>query len=207
MSQALTAPEVLTDRYCGAKKRQGEGNCTRPAGWGTDHVGIGRCKLHGGKTRNHNKAAEPAMARRQAAELGLQIETTAEDALIHALWEAEGNLAFYREQVQELHGVTYWERSQGYGKDAEPYDAKQAVDPLVELYHRAEQWRATVAERLLKANVDERRVRLAERDATMVLAGQIATLKAMGLADRLEEFRALFIASLSHPEPIEAVSR
>lgn len=34
--------------YCGAKKRQGEGNCTRPAGWGTDHVGQGRCKLHFG---------------------------------------------------------------------------------------------------------------------------------------------------------------
>ena len=33
---------------CGAPKRQGEGNCTQPAGWGTDHVGVGRCKLHGG---------------------------------------------------------------------------------------------------------------------------------------------------------------
>lgn len=36
------------NNYCGAKKRQGEGNCTRPAGWGTDHVGQGRCKLHFG---------------------------------------------------------------------------------------------------------------------------------------------------------------
>lgn len=35
---------------CGAKKRQGDGACQRPAGWGTDHVGDGRCKLHGGST-------------------------------------------------------------------------------------------------------------------------------------------------------------
>lgn len=35
--------------FCGATNRQGT-PCQRPAGWGTDHVGIGKCKLHGGKT-------------------------------------------------------------------------------------------------------------------------------------------------------------
>ncbi len=32
---------------CGAKTRSG-GQCQQPAGWGTQHVGQGRCKLHGG---------------------------------------------------------------------------------------------------------------------------------------------------------------
>ena len=32
---------------CGAKKRK-SGTCRQPAGWGTDHPGEGRCKLHGG---------------------------------------------------------------------------------------------------------------------------------------------------------------
>lgn len=32
---------------CGAKTRSG-GRCRLVAGWGTDHVGEGRCKLHGG---------------------------------------------------------------------------------------------------------------------------------------------------------------
>lgn len=40
----MTAPAI-----CGAKKKQGEGFCTQRAGWGTDHVGDGRCKLHGGR--------------------------------------------------------------------------------------------------------------------------------------------------------------
>ena len=35
--------------FCGAKTRAGT-PCKRPAGWGTDHVGEGRCKLHGGAT-------------------------------------------------------------------------------------------------------------------------------------------------------------
>jgi hypothetical protein len=34
---------------CGGLKRDGSGDlCTRPAGWGTDHPGTGKCKLHGG---------------------------------------------------------------------------------------------------------------------------------------------------------------
>ena len=33
---------------CGARKKNG-GTCKRPAGWGTDHAGQGRCKLHGGR--------------------------------------------------------------------------------------------------------------------------------------------------------------
>lgn len=36
-------------KTCGAKTRAGT-PCKRPAGWGTDHVGTGRCKLHGGKS-------------------------------------------------------------------------------------------------------------------------------------------------------------
>lgn len=39
---------------CGAKRRQGQGACKRPAGWGTDHPGRDRCKLHGG-----NNGAKP----------------------------------------------------------------------------------------------------------------------------------------------------
>lgn len=33
--------------YCGAKNRSGQ-PCKLPAGWGTNHTGAGRCKLHGG---------------------------------------------------------------------------------------------------------------------------------------------------------------
>jgi hypothetical protein len=33
---------------CEAKTRQTGRPCSRPAGWGTDHPGRGKCKLHGG---------------------------------------------------------------------------------------------------------------------------------------------------------------
>ena len=38
---------MATYPTCDAKSRAGT-PCQRPAGWGTDHAGEGRCKLHGG---------------------------------------------------------------------------------------------------------------------------------------------------------------
>lgn len=49
-----------TYKICGAKTRSGN-PCKKPAGWGTDHVGDGRCKLHGGASTGppkRNKNAE-----------------------------------------------------------------------------------------------------------------------------------------------------
>lgn len=46
MTQSKTA--IVRD-CCGAKTRGG-GVCSLPAGWGTDHLGQGKCKLHGGAT-------------------------------------------------------------------------------------------------------------------------------------------------------------
>lgn len=48
---------LVTSNLCGAKNRNIKGGlCKHPKGWGTDHVGTGRCKMHGGsslKGRNH----------------------------------------------------------------------------------------------------------------------------------------------------------
>lgn len=51
------------DGRCGAATRTG-GTCTQVAGWGTDHVGVGACKLHGGSTETHRISG----ARRLAAD-------------------------------------------------------------------------------------------------------------------------------------------
>lgn len=40
-------PSTNGRHYCDAKTRNG-GRCRHEAGWGTDHFGEGRCKLHGG---------------------------------------------------------------------------------------------------------------------------------------------------------------
>jgi hypothetical protein len=56
---------------CNGKKHQGEGLCTQRAGWGTPHLGIGRCKLHGGNTESHIKSAQTEQARQLLGTLGI----------------------------------------------------------------------------------------------------------------------------------------
>lgn len=42
-------PSKEPDEHCNARTRSG-GYCKNRAGYGTDHVGVGRCKFHGGST-------------------------------------------------------------------------------------------------------------------------------------------------------------
>lgn len=43
------------NNICGAKSKQTGQPCKQPAGWGTDHFGTGRCKLHGGRSPGASK--------------------------------------------------------------------------------------------------------------------------------------------------------
>src|SRR6185437_11369205 len=141
---------------CGAQRKGEAGPCTRPAGWGTDHPGIGKCKLHGGSTPTHQRAAELEIARRECDRLGIQIEVDPGEALMQELWETAGNVAFYRAQVQQL--PTLYGRS--YHVSGMPTgEAKPHV--LVALYNEERKHLADVATAALRAGVEERRVRMA----------------------------------------------
>src|SRR5580658_2191857 len=47
--------------------------CTKNAGYGTEHTGIGSCKHHGGSTPNHLRSAARQMVKRDLAELSLAL--------------------------------------------------------------------------------------------------------------------------------------
>lgn len=209
---AKTPPE----KQCGAQRpNQPEGvTCERPKGQGTNHLGVGRCARHGGATATHERSAELVLATRECATLGLPIETTPEDALMRELWEAAGNVAFYRERVQQLadepepdeyiegeDGDGHWQRGEPgvYGRTYHVSglptgEGKPHI--LVTLYNQERDRLRATCEAMLRANVEERQVRMAERDAATILQAQVKALVAMGMADRLEEFRVAFVDAL-----------
>jgi hypothetical protein len=91
---------------CGAKTRTG-GECGKPAGWGTDHAGEGRCRLHLGSTRNHRRSASVELARQEIRKLGLArgeepLKIGPAEAMLHALWLAHEDLSLYSYLVHEL---------------------------------------------------------------------------------------------------------
>jgi hypothetical protein len=97
---------------CGARKRRSEGTCAQAAGWGTDHVGDGPCKLHGGATRNQRTASAvrqvEAEARRALADLGVTTPVT--NPLLELQRLAGEIVAFkdaLRGMVEQLSSVRY----------------------------------------------------------------------------------------------------
>jgi hypothetical protein len=177
------APEGSRDeRFCGARKRQGEGTCTQPSGWGTDHVGIGSCKLHGGSMQNHKTAAVTTQARRDVTLFGARIDIHPADALLELVQWTAGEVDYWRQRVRVLeeHDLTWGVTRVKEGGDdrgtTEEAKPNVAYVMLVDASNRLEKY-STAA---LKAGVDERRVKLAEQQGMLVQGVLIAVLGELG---------------------------
>jgi hypothetical protein len=120
---------------CGANRRQGNGPCRRPAGWGTDHPGYGPCKLHFGATRNMRAHAQKA----QAAELLESMRTYGElrridprDGVMEEYWRTAGIVLYLEQIVQSLQrGELVWgvvERTEAATADDGEQDGEQDGD-------------------------------------------------------------------------------
>jgi hypothetical protein len=94
------------DRICGAVRADGINLCTKPPGWGTDHVGFGRCRNHGGMQPSHQKAAAVKEARRMRYEFGAADNSNymidPSDALRQELTRTNGMIDWARGMCQGI---------------------------------------------------------------------------------------------------------
>ncbi|WP_344262041.1 hypothetical protein, partial [Brooklawnia cerclae] len=103
MGQSIvTGGDEPQRRVCGARKRQGDGTCARPAGWGTDHVGIGSCKLHGGSTPMQRQRAALIRAERDVTAFGGRLDVTAPEALLELVQTKAAEVAYWDQRVSLL---------------------------------------------------------------------------------------------------------
>ena len=208
---------------CGAQRaNQPEGvTCTQVAGWGTDHVGVGRCKRHGGSTPTHERAAKMELARRECDRLGIPIEVDPTEALLHEVWETAGNVEFYRMLVQQLPTHPEDDEITGYTDDMKPIykrgepgiygrtyhvssaptgEAKRHI--LVQMYDDERKHLVEVAGAAIRLGIEKRRVDLEENRAVEVFRAVTQALTAMGLGERFDEFRGLFASALASGRPV-----
>lgn len=83
---------------CGAKKKKG-GTCTMAAGWGTNHPGLGRCKIHGGNTPTHVKSAIKDEYR---ILMGTAIEINPLDGLLMCIKICAGEVKWLSDKMADL---------------------------------------------------------------------------------------------------------
>lgn len=96
---------------CGARLRQGDGNCRKTAGWGTGHVGTGRCRLHGGNTRTQTAGAERVQLVGQAKDAVRRLGFEPVDNPFVALQWIAGEVTavkdYLRGEVERLDSLRY----------------------------------------------------------------------------------------------------
>lgn len=142
----MTGPatgEAGDSSKCGAKTkaRNGAGSCARPAGWGTEHVGTGRCKLHGGNTPNHNLMAQRVLAEKAVQTYGIRRDMPPALALLEEFGWSRGHVIWLRGIVQQLEPeALVWGKSEEHEKTASEFpgvDVKYLAAPSVwlKLYH------------------------------------------------------------------------
>ena len=144
---------------CGAHCRGSGQPCQLPAGWGTDHVGAGRCRKHFGSTRNHQEHARRVLTERAEASalaelhrLGVQPLGNPLEALAELAAEARQWQAILRAQVAGLTALT--QRAP---------DGVERIRAIVALYERSLDRAAMFAATMAKLNIDDRIFKINER--------------------------------------------
>lgn len=148
-------------RTCGTKRSDGQ-RCKLVAGFGTDHLGWGKCKWHGG----NSPALKTAAAREEAAELVRKLTILSpttiapEDALLQEVHRSASVVAFLD---QEVGGIAH-EGMDLITLTENGWRTRAFIDVWTE--QRAHL--AKVAKMALDAGVAERQVRLAEEQGAIV---------------------------------------
>lgn len=200
-------PQVEVDpRFCHAKSKQTQRQCRKPAGWGTDHVGTGLCRFHGGKSPGGRKQAQKAIARNGVATYGLPIDVDPAQALLEEVHRTAGHVAWLGTVVAQLRkgdlgwGVTKVKRG---GDDwGETHEAKLNV--YLALYQDERKHLTKVCETAIRAGVEEKRLTLETHRAELMVKmlemvfGELELTPAQ--SEKLEELVPTALKSLSELE-------
>lgn len=183
-----------SDEVCGAKRggKGKQGTCKLPAGQGTDHPGIGRCKHHGGNTTSHVKSAQMEVARREVATMGLPREVDPHTALLEELARSAGHVQWLHMVVGELeeHQLVGPVGTEGTDdKTGLKHHADHQYNVWVRLYQDERKHLGVVAATCIKAGIEERRVKLAEEQGLLIAQVLKAVLADLGVDTGSQQVR------------------
>jgi len=154
---------------CGAKHTRDGDPCIKPAGWGTEHAGIGRCKFHGGSTPSHVAAARKAMAQQSVATLGLPRDVDPQQALLEEVHRTAGHVAWLSDLVGDLDPL---DLSDGEG-----------FSVWVRLYQAERKHLVEVTKAAIACGLAAREVELAEREGALLAQVILRILSDLELSD------------------------
>jgi hypothetical protein len=159
----------MTGQRCGATKHARDGTCRLPAGWGTDHPGHGRCKLHGGSSPNGKQHALTEQAKAELARLDIPPVEDPLSELARVCAQVLGWKDQMATRVSALSSLRY-ETETGEQLRAEVALWERALD-------RCERFLTAMA----RLNIDERLAKITEARATAIIVVFVAILDEAGI--------------------------
>jgi hypothetical protein len=156
------ASEQLTRTTCPARAKSGD-RCKLGAGHGTEHVGYGLCKFHGGASPGGLVQGAKLMAAARAVEL----DTTPHEAILHAVHEAARWERFCAQRVGVLEDeelvVARTRTVESEDGVTTTTESRAELNLWLREHRGAVRDLAHIAKVAVDAGVEERRVRLAEQ--------------------------------------------
>lgn len=215
MTASALISRVRGPVFCGARRRNGEADCRRPSGWGTNHAGWGRCKLHGGTTQSHTESAQMAQAVATAQLFGVPREVDPITGMLEAYHQTMGILdAIEAMCLQLMPADVVWgvvkekrtgeeEGGDGDGGGLTPVEREYApgvniwVKLLAEWHDRA----FGEAERILKLDLDSRRIEVSQAHVAVLV--QILLSPELALSEDQRRIAARLLRSIDQQTAIE----
>jgi hypothetical protein len=149
-------------KICGAhrtgKSASGEGICCQAAGWGTDHLGYGHCRYHGGLTESQEKAVQFQRVTDMMQMYGSPIHVDPHEALLAEVHRAAGHVQWLGSFIAEF------ENSKQLTQMTE---AGITPSVWIEMYHRERDRLVKASQTAISAGVAERQTRIAEEQGRM----------------------------------------
>jgi hypothetical protein len=158
-------PEQRSEHaLCGAMTKRGV-KCRAFAGQGTEHLGVGRCKYHGGATSSHRKHAVELEAQQRMVKLGQPIpDARPHQVLLGLLSASAGHCAWLQHEVAELDDL---------GTDE--------ARVILRLHDTERDRCARIALACSQAGVEEAAIRFEEAKAVMLVGAITEAAKLIGL--------------------------
>lgn len=164
-------------KICGADKKD-HTPCKLPAGYGTDHPGFGHCRFHYGNTYSGKVAAAKVELAEVADRVGMtnaRAGVTAEQIVMEELSRSAGAVAYFDAMVAQI--------------EPDMLDSPQA-STLMAHWNTQRGMLANLSMAMIKAGLEERAVRVAEGQATALVAAVMAVLTDEGLGLAPEQVQA-----------------
>lgn len=171
------------DDKCRARRRAGRGYCGREAGWGTDHLGEGRCKLHGGTLPAHRVHLEGQRAIAAVRTFGLAQNVEPQQALLDELSRTHAIVGFWEGKVQELEDdqLVGPIGGQGVNEAGVEFHPRSEAHIYVRLHQQEREHLIRVAKACVDAGIAERQIELAEQQGALLALAVKSILADLGL--------------------------